>query len=386
MKLKDFFMSVLWLLVIDFLLGNATGIHRGVFSIFANSFVESFAVIGLGLSVFGISKAIVNLLGGAISDKIGRKKMVLIGSFVCAFGGFFIAIATSYAYLLIGTALMGIGSGMAYVAIMTGMSEIVKTRQRGLSMGFFELFAYGGFSTGSIIAGFIASLYGLRAPFYLAFVLPLIGGIISYFLVTETMKTHPPTLKQELYAIKKYFKDIFPAYFGGFVSKVGDSLAWSFMPLYLKNFQMVPEKIGVIVGAFTLSWAFSQPFTGYASDRVGRKPLIILGFLIEVVSMIVFTFTKNYYFLVILSTLMGLGTGFYYVEFPAMVGDISPPKVRGTIIGSYRFFRDMGYFVGPFLLGVVADTYGLVNIFYVTAGLLLITAIAIFKITKETVK
>jgi MFS family permease len=139
------------------------------------------------------------------------------------------------------------------------------------------------------------------------------------------------------------------------------------------------------MSAFTFSWALLQPLTGHASDRLGRKRLIVVGLAGSVISVVSFTLTSNFTLLVVCSLFLGVEAAFFYTPLVAMVSDIAPSELEGTLIGSYRFFRDMGYFVGPLLLGAIADSMGLTTAFFATA-LILLAAMAFFQIqAKETI-
>ena len=89
--------------------------------------------------------------------------------------------------------------------------------------------------------------------------------------------------------------------------------------------------------------------------------------------------------LVACALLLGVEAAFFYTPLVAMVSDIAPSELEGTLIGSYRFFRDMGYFVGPLLLGVIAERMGLTAAFYTTSLILLAAMFAIQILAKETV-
>ena len=376
-------------LFVDFMIGNATGVHRGIYALLALTLVPSLVQVGFALSMFGLSKAILNVLAGAICDRIGRKPMMLLGSVICGCGGLLIAISTTYDFLLVGSALMGAGSGMSYVAIMTSMAERVGIKKRGFSMGMFELAAYGGFSIGAAFAGLLAATYGLRMPFYLAFMMPLFAGIISFPFLKETrphllVTDGPINWKTSIEEMFKHVRPVIPAYIGGFVSKIADSLAWSFLPVYLSQLHMNAQTVTIVVGSFTASWALSQPFTGYLSDIIGRKMLTVLGLILEAICLLLFTDVRDSGMGIALCLAMGLGTGLYYVALPTTVGDASPLHIRGSMLGGYRFFRDMGYFVGPLLLGAAADAYGLTIIFYLTATFLIFAAAIYFIFGSET--
>ena len=110
------------------------------------------------------------------------------------------------------------------------------------------------------------------------------------------------------------------AYLGEFVSKIVDSLAWSFIPIFLLGLKMSAEDIGIVVGSFTTSWSLSMPFIGYLSDRFGRKKLTIVGLLIQALVLFFFDRVTGFTSGIALSLGMGLGTGLYYVVLPTTVG------------------------------------------------------------------
>jgi MFS family permease len=140
------------------------------------------------------------------------------------------------------------------------------------------------------------------------------------------------------------------------------------------------------MSAFTFSWALLQPLTGHTSDRIGRKRIIVVGLAGSVISIVCFTLTGNFTLLVAYSLILGVEAAFFYTPLVAMVSDIAPSELEGTLIGSYRFFRDMGYFVGPLLLGVLADRLGLNTAFYTTSLILLAAMFSIQIFAKETVE
>jgi MFS family permease len=380
----------LWLLIAEFLSGSDWGVHRGLYALFTQQVlsITSFSKIGFVVSVFGITKAVSNLTCGAVSDRIGRKSMIILGLILSGIGGGVIATASSYDLMLLGTAFIGLGGGASFVGIMVSLSEIVEAQKRGLIMGLFELAAYGGSSFGSLLGGVVASAFGLRAPFYTIIALSLLGTLISIMLVKETRKTiievKPTTIEPPRQKITRSIKRSIPTYIAGFASKIMDSLVWSFLPLYLLSLRLEVIEITVVSGVFTLVWSFSQPVTGHLSDRLGRKNLITLGLTGASMCILAYPFINNFYLFIAVSTIMGFGAALYYTPLLAMVGDVSPPSLRGTFIGGYRFFRDLGYFLGPILLGIIADTYGLPYTFYSASLILLMAMSIVYVFSRET--
>lgn len=170
----------------------------------------------------------------------------------------------------------------------------------------------------------------------------------------------------------------------GFSSKIMDSLIWSFLPLFLTEMEMEIGGVAAIMSAFTFSWALLQPLTGHISDRLGRKRITVIGLASAAASILSFTLTSDFLLMLISALVLGVEAALFYTPIVAMVSDIAPPELEGTLIGSYRFFRDMGYFAGPILLGTIADSYGLPYAFYATSICLFIAMIILHVSSKET--
>ena len=376
------------LLLVELIAGIVWGIQRGLSSLFTKEIlmITSFTQIGMVTSVFGLTKSVTNLLMGALSDRIGRKPIIVIGALVSALGGMVIASANNFTVMLLGTALIGLGGGSTFVGIMVAMTEVIPKRI-GLAMGLFQLAAYGGSTLGTSLAGYLAISYGLRQPFTVLMVISTIGAIASFLFLSETNingqdKEDKPKQKVN---ITFYATKLGPMYFAGFSSKILDSLIVSFLPLYLTGLGMGIDKVVTVMSAFTFSWALLQPVSGHFSDTYGRKKIILLGLAGSVISIITFTMTSSFNLLVAFSLLLGVEAALFYTPLVAMVSDIAPSELEGTLIGSYRFFRDMGYFVGPLLLGTTADNLGLINAFYATSLILLIAMVSMQLLAKETI-
>jgi MFS family permease len=347
MKRNKMYLIAAGLLFVESLAGVVWGIQRGLSSLFAKEvlMITSFTQIGMVTSIFGITKALTNLGMGALSDRVGRKPVIVVGGIVSALGGMVIASANHFAGMLLGTALIGLGGGSTFVGIMVAMTEVIPS-QIGLAMGLFQLAAYGGSTLGTSLAGYLAVSHGLRQPFTVLMVISAVGAVASFLFIPETDKLpeEESARPRERVGITFYVDKLWPLYFAGFSSKIMDSLVVSFLPLYLTGLGMNIGRVSTVMSAFTFSWALIQPLTGHTSDRLGRKRLIVVGLAGSVISIVSFTMTGNFTLLVACSLLLGTEAAFFYTPLVAMVSDIAPSELEGTLIGSYRFFRDMGYF------------------------------------------
>jgi MFS family permease len=144
----------------------------------------------------------------------------------------------------------------------------------------------------------------------------------------------------------------------GCVEKFVDALVWGFFPLYLHARGLSLVDIGWVVGAYGFVWGGSQLWTGPLSDAFGRKWPIVIGMWTCALGVVATLFADGMVEWSLAAGVTGVGMALLYPTLIAAVGDISHPNWRGSSLGVYRFWRDLGYAIGALSLGLVADTFG----------------------------
>jgi len=385
----------LTILVAVFLLGSATGVERTIISLYAEKYVTLGVQLGAVISAFGALKAIVDMPSGIISDRIGRKKALIVGSITYILGAFLLAFSNSYFEILTANCLIGAGTGMFLAAAMISLSDIGGYEERAFSFGLMEFSVYAGLSAGALIAGILATIYqSLRKPLFFTVAMSLMVLVISMTLIKET-KIFIEERKYDLKytksskrrSLSKFAKNpgLLTIYFAGHVTKIGDSLIWVFLPIYLSEvIQFNIEQIGIVQGVFTIVWALSMPLSGKISDMVGRKIPCITGLLLNGTFLFLILWAQSFPMVVMSVILAGIGIGLYYPVLPAVSADVVRPELKGSTLGLYRSLRDAGYFTGPLVLGLIIDIYNIKLAFSIVFSLLIICAAAISIVVKET--
>ncbi len=274
--------SVLTLLV--FFVGITVGLERTVVPVLAEDefAIASTSVILSFVVSFGIVKALLNLVGGLLSESWGRKPVLVVGWLVAVPIPMMIIWATSWWWIVGANILMGVNQGLAWSMTVTSKMDLVGTRWRGLATGINESAGYSGVATGALVTGYLASAYGLRpVPFYFGLVVILAALGIAVGLAKETR--HLAQAEADLYDVNQTprgtlspptpltnrppFLDIFklttwqdPAMFAasqaGLVHKFTDALVWVSFPLFFKAQGLGVGQIGLIVGVYGFTWAF----------------------------------------------------------------------------------------------------------------------------------
>jgi MFS family permease len=374
------------LVIVNAFVGAMVGLERSIlpamaeqdFQLAARTAVLSFIV------VFGIAKALTNYGAGRLSERFGRKHMLVTGWFVAVPFPFLLMWAPTWSWVLAANVLLGVSQGLTWSTTVIMKIDLVGPRQRGLAMGLNEFAGYGALALSALATGWIAARYGLRPqPFYLGVVFALVGLALSAFLVGETRHhvSHESALVGRLRAeavltARQIFwrtslvdRNLSSVNQAGLVNNLNDGMAWGLFPLVFAAAGLNLAQVGVLAAIYPAMWSVGQLVTGALSDRTGRKPLIVWGMWIQAVGIGIVTLAHAFAGFVIGAVLLGIGTAMVYPALLAAIGDVVHPSWRASAVGVYRLWRDLGYAVGALLAGLTADAFGVPAAMWVIAAL-----------------
>jgi MFS family permease len=161
----------------------------------------------------------------------------------------------------------------------------------------------------------------------------------------------------------------------GLVNNLNDGMAWGLFPLIFAAAHMTLGEIGQLAALYPATWAVGQLFTGALSDRVGRKWLIAGGMWVQAAGIAVVVLSSSFSGFAMGAVLLGVGTAMVYPTLLAAIGDVAQAAWRGSAIGVYRLWRDLGYAVGALLAGVTADALGLPAAMWLVAALTFVSGL-----------
>jgi MFS family permease len=154
------------------------------------------------------------------------------------------------------------------------------------------------------------------------------------------------------------------------VNNLNDALAWGLVPLYLAAKGASASEVGLVAGLYPGVWGVGQIVAGQWSDRVGRKPLIVAGMLLQAAALSLLAASDGGVApAAAAAVVLGLGTALVYPTLIAAISDAVSPVARASTVGVYRFWRDMGYVVGGLLAGLAADAIGYSGAIAIVAAL-----------------
>jgi MFS family permease len=155
----------------------------------------------------------------------------------------------------------------------------------------------------------------------------------------------------------------------GLVNNLNDGLAWGLLPLLFVRGGLPVAQVGLLAALYPAVWGLGQLLTGPLSDRLGRKPLITAGMLLQALALAGTAMAGSFLPWAASAILLGIGTAMVYPTLLAAISDVAHPSWRATAVGVYRLWRDAGFAVGALLAGLVADLAGLAAAVWVVAAL-----------------
>ena len=360
---------------------------------------------------FGLVKGALNFVAGRLSERIGRKPVLVMGWLAAIPIPLLIYFAPNWWWVVVANLFLGVNQGFAWSMTVTSKVDITRAEQRGLATGVNEFAGYAAVGLAGIATGYLAQLVGPR-PALLGFALLVIAAGLGTALlfVRETLPwaqaesrrhadgrhqgvkpmfaqglpAHPTSL--QVFAFVSFGHATFSALCqAGVANKVADTLLWVLFPLYLHGHGLSVVDIGWVTGVYGLTWGASQLWTGPLSDRIGRKPPIVAGLWLLALGVASVSLVTGIAAWLAAAAVMGVGMALLYPNLIAAVADISHPNWRSSSLGTYRYWRDTGYALGALVLGGVAQAAGLIApTFWFTAVLLLASGLWVLLRAHET--
>jgi MFS family permease len=365
------------LVLINAFVGGMVGLERAVVPLLAERdfHLASKAVILSFIISFGIVKALANLFAGRMSDRLGRKGILIAGWLIGLPVPFLVMVAPTWAWVVFANVLLGINQGLCWSTTVIMKIDLAGPARRGLAMGLNEAAGYIAAALATLASGYLAATYALRPqPFYLGGAFALAGLVLAVFFVREThgharhestlrngtaaQPTDQPSFAQILLLTSWKDHALFAASQAGMVNNLNDGLAWGLFPLFFAAAGLAVAQIGVLAAIYPGVWGIAQLGTGALSDRLGRKRLIVAGMWVQAVGIGLVVLTQGFLPWAGAMVLLGLGTALVYPTLLAAVSDVAHPDWRASAVGVYRLWRDGGYALGALLAGVLADLLG----------------------------
>jgi MFS family permease len=395
------------LALVNVLVGGMVGLERTVTPLVGSQvFGLGDVAVALFVVAFGVTKAITNLVGGAIVGRYTRRTVLIAGWVVGLPVPLMLAYAPSWGWVIGANILLGINQGLTWSMTVNMKIDLIGPARRGLALGINETAGYLGVAITALATGYLATAYGLQpAPELLGVAYAVAGLALSITLVRDTAAhahleaghhrppdrspddtRSVPRARQMFAEVTWRNRSLASISQAGLVNNLNDGLVWVLLPILLIQSGVSLSGVGVIKAVYPFMWAAGMIATGLLADRIGRKPPIVAGMLIQAIGLVVIVAGLSEAFLAGIagSFLLGVGTALVYPALLAAISDSVDPRVRAAALGGYRFWRDLGYAVGALVGGITATFTSLGTAVLVAAGLTAASGLWCQIATRET--
>ena len=354
-----------------FLVGLTIGMTRTVIPGLAETEFglaeQQFFLLTSFVIVFGLVKAVMNLLAGKLSERFGRKIVLVAGWVVALPIPFMLLYAPNWNWIIAATFLLGLNQGLAWSMALNSKLDLAKSTQKGLVNGLNEFSGYAAVGIAGLITAYFVNLYGAREGLFIfSTIVITLGLLLSVVFVKNTMPwaelhqqgaapSEHQTLGQLFKTASWTNKNLVALNQAGLVEKFTDALIWIFLPVYFLSQDLTLIEGSAIISVYAVVWGGSQLITGPLSDKIGRKGLIVWGMWFCGFGILAIPLTQGVFLWTIEAAFIGIGMAMLYPNLGASVADFSPVKHRASLIGIYRFWRDLGYAIGALAMGVLAQ-------------------------------
>jgi DHA1 family multidrug resistance protein-like MFS transporter len=413
------------------------GVIAPVLPIFAREFNISAAVVGLTLSLFALSRLVLNVPLGIFSDRHGRRMLLVWGPVVTAVGMVGSGLAQDIEQLLAARAVAGAGSAMYMVASLTYLIDISTEQNRARFIATNQGALLLGVSIGPAVGGGLAELYGFRVPFYVVGVAALVAAVYAYWRLPETRarssepergvpergaaprgrtpsvasasrpastaaaaaaapeprgvsatpSVPPAPIRRPWLAMLASWSFVAVAFVTTMIFFTRAGGRQTIVPLLADSrLQMSAGMLGAVFTGMSLVNLVLIGPAAVAADRFGRRAVIVPSGIATVIGLLIFAGATSMALFLLGALVLSIASAMAGPAPAAYVADIAPAQARGLAMSFYRSAGDIGFVVGPPLLGVIADRSSFGWALGVNAALVGVATLLFLLVARETMR
>ena len=361
-----------------FLMMLSIAMINPILSIYAKSLGATGVWIGYAVSGYWITRVLLEIPCGYISSKYGYYRPMLVAMVITLVGNVLLLFIQTPVQLVLVRAMKGIGGPLFFAVSMTFLVNLFDAESRGAAMGVFQGIEFIGTIIGSGISGYTIDVFGFKGGFSVAVVLSALGLIL--LLVSKSVRQEAVAEgAREPLKVKEIFEALTNrnvmimavATLAEFIMATG--LIMTIVPLYAQeSLGFSLTKIGLLMGARSIGFVVAMFTMGTISDRIGRKPVLLFGLAGTAIMTVIMSFMGSFYTIAGVICIIGFTSGAIWIIGPVLSSESVRPELRGAAIGAYRTFFDLGSLVGPIIMIIVMDGYGVSTCFYLASALLLL--------------
>jgi len=359
---------ILALCVFSSMLG--VGIIAPLLPLYAESMGASGIWLGIIFAGFSISRAVFLPIIGRLSDRSGRKLFICTGLFIYAVISLGYIWADTISQLTLVRLVHGAAAGMIMPIAQAYVGDISPEGEEGKWMGFFQTAFLAGFGFGPLMGGVLTEHFGMSTAFYTMGGLNLLGFLAATLFLPEIRQRKMAT-NRRLSLREMGISGMVQGLFSFRLSfALGRGAFSCFLPIFAAIYLgLSPALIGMLLASNILLMAVLQVYSGSIADRFNRRALVILGSLVNLTYLVLIPLAGNFWQLLGLSILGGLGGAISLPAASALMVDEGRKFGMGSTIAIITMAMSIGMAAGPLLGGVVADFANINSVFYFAAAM-----------------
>ncbi len=335
-------------------------------------------------AVFALGMFLFEWVWGSLSDRTNRRHLLIV-SLLCMSAIFILYTRHgSFFFFLVLQLLSGVFGVVVGPTTRASVSEESPLKSAGLYASVWWVFSSIGRIIGPLIGTYIAQSWSFEYSFYAS-------SALSVLLIFIVLWSFPPSRqlagrsKSMIYGLNSTLRRHSAQFL--FLSTIfafmGFSIIRAFLPLYASGrVGMSTVEVGTLISTVAASELVAILFLGWFSDRFGRKPMAIIGFLLCSGSFLLYLLANTAYQIFLVSIAAGLGLSATSLLL-AIVPDVTPKRMYGTVVGIYGSCEDLGIIMGPLVYGLVWSAIGPVYIFVASSVTQVLSAALVFAIKQE---
>lgn len=389
---------LVWFMLAMVLANVGGNMYGPLLPLYLTSLKANVVQVGLFFTLSRIIPLGLQILGGWISDSLGRLRSVAIGSVAGVISYIALILSPTWQWVLLGEGLGAITQALVAPSFGAFIAEQSSEQNRAKVFGITTTFFMVVSVVGPPLGGFIAQRFGFRIMLLVAALLYLIATVIRiamarYATQTGEKEARPLTLQ----SLKVNLSLMFSMLLAGSlvtwilltdgVRDIGYALSMNLLPIYLQEQGGLNlEQIGLLEAVFGLLMMLITLPAGWLADQWGERRVIAGGFLMQFVALLVFIEAKNFWGFALAWAVLGVGVGLMAPAYDSLVSKAFPEKMRGIDFGLFQTSLGLISLPAPAIGAQLYERFGPRFPIRLTAYLTLLTILPVwfkFRLEKE---
>lgn len=352
--------ALMLLMFIMFITMSGIGLIVPIMPLYLQAFGAAGQVLGFLIAIIAFAQFIFSPLAGNLSDRIGRKKLIVFGLIVNGAAQIGFALSGHLVELFFWRFLTGVGSAFIMPSVMAYAADITTLEERGKAMGLIGAAISFGFMIGPGIGGALSNV-NLHFPFYFAGSAAILTAIVALIFLPKTTPAMAPTAskasnniaKELVHSVKKpYFVMLIVV----FIFSFGISNFQATLSMYLTyKFDYSPNDIAILmtVGGFA-GVIIQGVLLGRLFKRFGELRIVLWSLVVAAITFILMIFMSGYFVILFVATLFQIATTLIRPAINTLVSK-SAGNEQGYAAGMNNAYMSLGNMIGPALAGTLLD-------------------------------